>query len=156
MRIVTLALLLGFLGSSPALRLNGEEKPRLTVKRLAPNLYVEDVGPCVKFWERLGFEKTMEVPDGARLAFAQMKKGGFEVMYGSYASLEREPAGMRGAARGGPSFLYVEVANLDAAIAAIQGAEVVAGVHTTFYGAKEVTVKDPGGNVITFAQFDVH
>ena len=41
----------------------------MTVKKVTANLYVEDVRSCVKFWERLGFEKTMEVPDGDKLAF---------------------------------------------------------------------------------------
>jgi len=117
------------------------------------NLYVEDVRACVKFWERLGFEKAMEVPDGDKLAFAMLKKGDIEVMYGSFASLEKEPAGLRLGVRKAPTFLYVEVASLDEAIAATKGAEVVAEVHTTFYGAKEITVKDPGGHVITFAEF---
>jgi uncharacterized glyoxalase superfamily protein PhnB len=123
------------------------------VKRLAANLYVQDVNPCVAFWERLGFVKTMEVPDGPKLAFAQMKKGDLEVMYGSYASLDKEAPGMRKALLNSPAFLFVEVANLEEAIAATSGAEVVAAVHTTFYGSKEITVKDPGGNIITFAQF---
>jgi uncharacterized glyoxalase superfamily protein PhnB len=126
------------------------------VKRVAANLYVQDVRPCVAFWERLGFVKTMEVPDGPSgkdLAFAQMKKGDLEVMYGSYASLNKEAAGMRAALLNSPAFLFVEVANLDEAVAATKGADVVAPVHTTFYGSKEITVKDPGGNIITLAQF---
>jgi uncharacterized glyoxalase superfamily protein PhnB len=144
-RWVLLTMLVGVLGVVKA--------EDVKVKRLAANLYVEDVGPCVKFWERLGFQKTMEVPDGAKLAFAQMKKGEFQVMYGSYASLERESAGVRQALQHNTTFLYVEVASLDAAIAATKGSDIVADVHTTFYGAKETTVKDPGGNVITFAEF---
>lgn len=127
----------------------------LGVKRLAPNLYVEDVRPCVAFWERLGFVKTMEVPDGQAgkgLAFAKMNKGDFEVMYGSYASLANEGGGLRKLLNG-PAFLFIEVANLDEAVAATKDSEIVAAVHTTFYGSKEITVKDPGGNIITFAQF---
>ena len=127
----------------------------LMVKRLAPNLYVEDVRPCVAFWERLGFVKTVEVPEGqspkGALAFAKMNKGNIEVMYGSYGSLSSEP-GMKSLINS-PAFLFVEVANLDQAIAATKGAEVVAEPHTTFYGSREITVKDPGGNIITFAQF---
>ena len=125
----------------------------VAVKRVAANLYVQDVRPCVAFWERLGFVKTMEVPAGQGLAFAQMKKGDLEVMYGSYESLGKEAAGMRKALLNSPAFLFVEVASLDQAIAAIRDAEVVSPVHATFYGSKEITVKDPGGNIITFAQF---
>ena len=35
------------------------------VKKITPVLFVEEVEPCVKFWvERLGFTKTIEVPEG--------------------------------------------------------------------------------------------
>jgi uncharacterized glyoxalase superfamily protein PhnB len=81
-------------------------------------------------------------------------------MYGSYASLEREPAALRQLmskdGRKTPAFLYLEVASLDDVIAATKGAELVADVHATFYGSKEITVKDPGGNIVTFAQFAGH
>ena len=82
-----------------------------------------------------------------------MNKASFEVMYGSYASLDKESAAMRKTLLHSPAFLYVEVGSIDDVIAATKGAEIVAPVHTTFYGAKEITLKDPGGNIITFAQF---
>jgi uncharacterized glyoxalase superfamily protein PhnB len=145
MKSITMAaLLFGLVAAAGAEGVN--------VKRLAPNLYVQDVGPCVAFWERLGFVKTMEVPDGKGLAFAKMNKDDFEIMYGSYASLDKEAAGMRKLINS-PAFLFVEVASLDAAVAATKGAEIVFDVHMTLYGSKEITVKDPGGNIITFAQF---
>ena len=37
--------------------------------------------------------------------------------------------------------------------ARMQGAEVVMPVRTTFYGATEISIKDPAGHFITFAQF---
>src|SRR5437868_13790261 len=96
--IMMAALLLGSVATAGAAGIN--------VKRLSPNLYVPDVGPCVAFWERLGFVKTMEVPEGKALAFAKMNKGDFEVMYGSYASLAKEAAGMRKLLNS-PAFLFV-------------------------------------------------
>jgi uncharacterized glyoxalase superfamily protein PhnB len=133
------------------------EKPAdksMTVKRLTPNLYTDDVAACVKFWvDRMHFEKTNEVPDGANLAFAALQKGNIELMYGSYASLERESGEIPRSFQRGTGFLFVEVENLDAVVDAMQGVPIVAPVHKTFYGATEFTVKDPAGHFITFASF---
>lgn len=126
----------------------------VNVKRLTPNLYTDDVAACVKFWvDRMHFEKTNEVPDGTNLAFAILQKGNIELMYGSYASLERESGGIPDLFQRGTGFLFIEVENLDPVVEAMKGAPVVAPVHTTFYGATEFTVKDPGGHFITFASF---
>jgi uncharacterized glyoxalase superfamily protein PhnB len=125
----------------------------MTVKKLTPNLYTDDVESSVKFWtERLDFEKTVEVPEEGGLAFAALQKGNIELMYGSYASLERE-RGLLGSYQRGTGFLFIEVDDLDAVLAAMKGAAIVLPVHKTFYGAMEFTVKDPTGHLITFAHF---
>ena len=73
-----------------AVAAQAQEKP-MTIKKMTPNLYTDDVQACVKFWvDRLHFEKTMEVPEGSGLAFAALQKGPIELMYGSYASLEKD------------------------------------------------------------------
>ena len=123
-------------------------------KKITAVLLVEEVEPCVKFWvERLGFEKTAEVPDGDKLAFVILQKGGAEVMYQSYASVEKDHPHRDTLARKGPTFLYIEVDDLAQTLAATAGAEVVMAERTTFYGAKEFGVKDPAGHFLTFAQF---
>jgi lactoylglutathione lyase len=125
----------------------------MIVKRLTPNLYTDDVESCVKFWvERMHFEKTVEVPDEGRIAFAALQSGGIEVMYGTWASLEKEP-GVTGSFQRGTGFLFIEVDDLDAVLDAMKGVPVVLPVHKTFYGATEFTVKDPAGHLITFAHF---
>jgi uncharacterized glyoxalase superfamily protein PhnB len=125
----------------------------MTVKRLTPNLYTDDVESSVKFWvERMNFEKTVEVPQEGGLAFAALQKGDIELMYGSYASLEREPD-LPGSYQRGTGFLFIEVDDLDAVLAAMKGVPMVLPVHKTFYGATEFTVKDPAGHLITFAHF---
>jgi uncharacterized glyoxalase superfamily protein PhnB len=45
------------------------------------------------------------------------------------------------------------VESLDEAITATKGSEVVMPVRTTFYGSKEIGIKDPAGHMITFAEF---
>jgi uncharacterized glyoxalase superfamily protein PhnB len=128
----------------------------MNVKRITPILFVEEIEPCVKFWvDRFGFQKTAEVPDGNKLAFAMLQKGSIELMYQSYASADKDVTTIAEQVRKGPSFLYVEVDNLDATIAAIQGTEVVMPVRDTFYGSKEIGIKDPAGHYVTFAQFGV-
>ena len=129
------------------------QEKTMTVKRMTPNLYTDDVESCVKFWVgRMHFEKTAEVPDGERLAFAALQKGTIELMYGTYASLEKEPSVANSFQRG-TGFLFLEVDDLDAVVTAMKGAPMVTPVHKTFYGSTEFTVKDPAGHLITFAHF---
>lgn len=130
------------------------EETTMQVSRITAVLLAEDVRPCAQFWvERLGFEKTIEVPDGDGLAFVSLNKGKTEVMYQSYASVEKDAPKAVSQARRGPTFLYVEVANLDEVKAAMNGVEVVMPERLSFYGAREITVKDPAAHFVTFAQF---
>jgi hypothetical protein len=50
--------------------------------------------------------------------------------------------------------LYVEVAGLDDIIKRLEGANVVVPVRKTFYGAREIGVREPGGNVVVFAEME--
>jgi uncharacterized glyoxalase superfamily protein PhnB len=128
----------------------------MTVAKLTPVLFAQEIEPCLKFWEeRLGFEKTIDVPEGNKLAFAILQKGSVELMYQTYASAEKDVPTISAQIRKGPSFLYVEVENLDEIVTAMKGAEVVIPIRTTFYGAKEIGIRDPAGHIITFAQVSV-
>jgi uncharacterized glyoxalase superfamily protein PhnB len=131
---------------------SGEMKA-VNVKRITPVLYAKEIEPCLDFWiQRLGFQKTVEVPDGNRLAFAIVQKGDVELMYQSVASAEKDAPAIAKDISGQRTFLYVEVARLDDVIAAIKGVNIVLPVRTTFYGAKEVGIKDPAGHMIVFAE----
>jgi uncharacterized glyoxalase superfamily protein PhnB len=123
------------------------------VKKITPVLFVKEIEPVLPFWvERLGFTKTIEVPDGEKLAFVSLVKGSTEVMYQTYASVDKLDPAMSEAARKGPTFLYIEVGDLDAVLAALKGVALVKPVNTTFYGMREFIVQDPGGHYVTFAQ----
>ena len=123
------------------------------VRKITSILFADEIEPCIQFWtERLGFQKTVEVPEGERIGFAIVEKNGVELMYQSFASVEKEDAATGTAVRKGPSFLYIEVADLNAALAATQGAEIVMPVRTTFYQSKEFGIKDPVGHYLIFAQ----
>ena len=63
------------------------------MNKLTPNLIVEGIEACLPFWtERLGFERTVEVPQGERLGFVILKRGPVEVMLQSRASLATDVA----------------------------------------------------------------
>ena len=131
-----------------------EEKKSMNVKKITPVLLVDQIEPILPFWiDRLGFTKAIEVPDGNKLAFVDFQKGGVEVMYQTYASVEKDaPPEMRAAARKGPTYLYLEVDNLDAVLAAMKDVNKVMPERTAFYGMREFAVQDPAGHFITFAQ----
>ncbi len=131
-----------------------QEKKSMTVRKITPVLLVKEIESIVPFWvDRLGFTKTIEVPDGNKLGFAAFQKGAAEVMYQTYASVEKDaPASMSAEARKGPTYLYLEVDDLDAVLAAMKDVKIVMPVRTAFYGMREFGVQDPGGHFITFAQ----
>lgn len=126
----------------------------MNVKRITPVLLVKEIEPLIPFWvDRLGFSKTIEVPDGNKLGFVIFEKGSVEVMYQTYASVEKDaPPAMSREARKGPTYLYIEVDDLDALVTAMKDARLVMPVRTAFYGMREFAVQDPGGHFITFAE----
>jgi uncharacterized glyoxalase superfamily protein PhnB len=126
----------------------------MAVKKLTAVLFVEKIEPVLPFWtQHLGFIKTVEVPDGDRLAFVILQQGATEVMYQTFASLDKDIPAISADIRKGPTFLYLEVDDLQAVKAAISGMEIYMPERTAFYGAREIGVKDPAGHFITFAHF---
>jgi len=127
----------------------------MPVKKLTPVLFVERIEPVLPFWtQHLGFVKTVEVPGGDRLAFVILQQGSAEVMYQSFASADKDLPAIAGDIRKGPAFLYLEVDDFEAVKAAIADLEIYMPERTTFYGSREIGVKDPAGHFITLAYFD--
>ena len=125
----------------------------MNVKRITPVLFVKEIEPVLAFWvEKLGFTKTIEVPHGEKLGFVALQKGSAEVMYQSYASLGEDMPRFKEEIKKGPTFLYIEVDNLDAVVAALKGAKIAQPERTAFYGMREIGYQEPGGHYITFAQ----
>ncbi|HVT40112.1 MAG TPA: VOC family protein [Gemmatimonadaceae bacterium] len=125
-----------------------------TLSRLAPVMIVERVEPSIAFWvDRFGFDAENQVPgpDGA-LVFASAKKGDIEVMYQTRASVVAEAPDRAAELTGHSVGLFINVPDLGAVELAVAGAPVVAARHKTFYGTEEIYVREPGGNIVGFAQ----
>lgn len=122
------------------------------MKKLTPILAVEAIEPALPFWvDALGFAKTTEVPHGDALGFVILEKDGREVMLQTVASMEADVPAI--APPAGGSCLFVEVDDLDAIERAVEGFDVVVPRRSTFYGAEEIYVREPGGNIVGFAEF---
>ena len=131
---------------------HAEERKAMNVKRITPVLFVKEIEPVLPFWvDKLGFAKTIEVPHGNKIGFVALQKGSTEVMYQSYASLADDMP-LIAETRKGPTFLYIEVDNLDAVLNALKDSKIVQPERTAFYGMREVGFQEPGGHYVTFAQ----
>jgi len=124
------------------------------VNKSTPVLHVKSVEPSLKFWtERFGFHKTIEVPEGGHIGFVALENDAVEVMYQTYSGMQADPSNpLARAVDQGPSFLFMEVPDINAIAAALKGAEVVQPIHESSYGAKEIVVKEPGGHFVIFSQ----
>ena len=97
----------------------------MPVKKLTPLLFVEKIESVLPFWtQHLGFIKAVAVPDGDKLAFVILQQGTAEVMYQSFASVDKDVPAIAADIRKGPTFLYLEVDDLEAVKAATAGMDV--------------------------------
>lgn len=125
-----------------------------TMKKLTPILYVERIEPSIPFWvDRLGFARTAEVPHEDHLGFLILQKDGVEVMYQTRASVQADAPAVAERLSMEGSLLFIEVDDLDAVERALEGVEPVVPRRKTFYGADEIFVREPAGNLVGFAQF---
>jgi uncharacterized glyoxalase superfamily protein PhnB len=131
-----------------------KEHTMALVTRATPILHVERVEPSVRFWtERLGFDKTVEVPEGDRIGFAIMASGATTLMYQTYSGMKADAANPLAEAAGqGPTFVFLEVPDINAIVSAMQGADIVVPAHQSSYGANELIVREPGGHYVIFSQ----
>jgi uncharacterized glyoxalase superfamily protein PhnB len=124
------------------------------MQSLTPILLVDAIEPCLDFWMRLGFTITIQVPEGDAIGFVILKNGPVEVMYQTRASVKKDVPSMVDFPSS--SVLYIHVTNLDEIIAAVAGAPVLIPKRTTFYGATEYSVREPGGSAVSFSEVSAH
>lgn len=123
-------------------------------RKATPVLFVESIAPSLAFWrERLGFAITAEVPGENGPAFVILVGHGIELMLQTTAALAADPHAAAMDWRGDRSCLFIEVDDIGVLARALEGCEIVAPRHDTFYGATEIGYREPGGHFVTFAQF---
>jgi hypothetical protein len=122
-------------------------------RKLTPVLMVEAIEPCLPLWtERLGWEQTVAVPEGDRIGFVILQKDGLEVMYQTWASVEKDMGITRERPRSTSAVLFIEVADLADIERRLRGVPITLPRRRTFYGMDEVGVTEAGGHLVVFAQ----
>lgn len=124
------------------------------INKSTPILHVPSVEPSLQFWtERFGFKSTIQVPEGDHIGFVALESGSVELMYQTYEGMQVDQANpLAQEVEKGPTFIFMEVPDIDAVMKSLDGAEIVQGLHETFYGAKEIVAQEPGGHFVIFSQ----
>jgi hypothetical protein len=128
----------------------GNEAMANWLKRITPVLIVDEIEPCLSFWDALGFDRTADTDHEGRLGFVMLEKSGLEIMYQTRASIAADIPELGDTPQAG-TYLFLEVMDLDATLEAIAGAPIVFPRRRTSYGMEEIGVREPGGNTLTFA-----
>lgn len=134
---------------------------------LTPNLMSEDINASVAFYcGHLDFRFVAGVTDeratmvksfvaGVPLQWAMLGRKGAMLMFQLRSSLEQEYAPMAEVALGASATFYLEVDDLDALLSGLgDGADIVLPDHVTFYGMREVWIRDNNGYILTLAEKD--
>ncbi len=124
------------------------------LKKLTPNLMVEDVNRTIMFYKDvLGFEMVATVPKEGQLDWAWMKRDAVEVMFQARSSLGAEVPVLKDVPIGASQTFYIEVTGINELYRQLTGTvELVADMHTTFYGTNEFAFRDLNGYILSFSE----
>ena len=131
-----------------------QPQPAMSVKKATSVLMVDKIEPSIPFFcERLGFEMTVSIPEGESLGFAILVRDEVELMLQTHSSVKAENPKVAKMLDKSIQMLYLEVEGLADIERALEGVELDIPKKTTFYGATEIGVREPGGNLLVFAEF---
>ena len=120
--------------------------------KLTPVLVVEKIETSLPFWvDRMGFEKTVDVPGDHGIAFAILVRDGAELMLQTAASVAADVAAFAPAGAPRVASLFIEVGDFADTLQRLEGYPLAMAERTTFYGMREVGLFEPSGNIIVFA-----
>jgi uncharacterized glyoxalase superfamily protein PhnB len=121
-------------------------------ERCTPVLIVDRVEPTRDFFhKRLGWPVLMEVPHGETIGFAQVELGPVAIMIQTRASVAEDLNLPFESVNLSNTTLYIEIDDVEQVVSALEGLDVVVPLRKTWYGMHEISVREPGGNIIGFA-----
>ncbi len=115
--------------------------------KATPILVVDAIEPSRQFFcELLGYEVIVEVPHGDAVGFSLLQNAGSEIMLQTRSSIAADMASL--SSESFRSIVYIDVPNVVDLSDTLRDIEELIPLRTTFYGAVERFVREPGGNVI--------
>ena len=123
------------------------------MESLSPNIFVKDINATIAFYNILGFDLAMSVPEeGPDLVWAMMVKGSVTMMFQTFEGLGEELPEVKRTG-GGSLLFYIKLQGIRAFFTDISDkVHVLKGLEKTFYGATEFSILDNNGYVLTFAE----
>jgi len=121
--------------------------------KITPVLLVDNIESSLPFWvDRMGFEKTVEVPDGERLGFVILMREGAEFMLQTMESVRKDEPKFADGTGSRVTSLFIEVNDFEDVLRRLGGYPIAMEERTTFYGMREIGVFDPSGHIVMFAK----
>jgi len=122
------------------------------MESLSPNIFVNDIHKTIAFYNELGFDLTMKVPEEGEPVWAMMTNGNVNFMFQTFTSLGSElPEISR--EDGGSLLLYIRITGIRNFYDQLKDkVKIMKSLEKTFYGATEFSIQDNNGYVLTFAE----
>ena len=122
------------------------------MESVTPNIFVQDIHKTIAYYQQLGFQLTITVPESGDYIFAMMTCGSISFMFQTFDSLIGElPAISR--ENGGSLLLYIQIKGIRKFYEDIKDkVNIIKGLEKTFYGATEFSILDLNNYVLTFAE----
>jgi hypothetical protein len=115
-------------------------------------LIVEEIEKSLPFWiDRMGFTKPVEVPDGDRLGFVILMREGAELMLQTVASVRKDAPQFAPKVHSTSAGLFIEVEDFPDVLRRLEGYQIALPERITFYGMREIGVREPSGHTVVFA-----
>jgi hypothetical protein len=115
-------------------------------------LMVDEIEKSLPFWiDRMGFTKTVDVPEGDHLGFAILVRDGAELMLQTIESVRKDGPQFAPQGRSFNVALFIEVDDFTDTLKRLEGYPTALPERTTFYGMREIGVHEPSGHIVIFA-----
>lgn len=121
------------------------------IDAVIPILAVDRIEDSLPFWvDRLGFELVAEVAYGDALGFVMMKRGTLTIELQSRASIAADVPEL--APLAGVATVYLPVSDILEIETKLADYQPVVVRRDTFYGMRELIVREPSGHFVLFGQ----